>query len=238
MAESGIESRRHADLANTTRTEDWRAVGMAASESGSVSFDGVAATAVGSPGDYVSRPGFWQGGAGIAAVWYGGAKAIARESATSSKLQAESCAASCAPILEEEGGGGRRLKANSRGTPQQLLCSGALPPKLPAIELLCGSSPAPVVVAQARQSRGEIRTLAAPGTFRLRRTLPPADSPRMRLRRPKMELEKPDAGIRPSGLMRGGSRRREPWATPRKCSQRTPCGCRCRRRPDQRDYGA
>ncbi len=55
----------------------WEAIGMAATRSVDVRFDGARATAVGGPGDYVARPGFWQGGAGIAACWYGGAKGIA-----------------------------------------------------------------------------------------------------------------------------------------------------------------
>jgi len=32
---------------------------------------------VGGPGDYLARPGFWQGGVGIAACWYGGAQRLA-----------------------------------------------------------------------------------------------------------------------------------------------------------------
>ncbi|MEG1056344.1 MAG: hypothetical protein RSF79_30410, partial [Janthinobacterium sp.] len=32
---------------------------------------------VGGPGQYLSRPGFWHGGAGIAAAWYGAASAVA-----------------------------------------------------------------------------------------------------------------------------------------------------------------
>ncbi len=56
----------------------WNAVGMSASQSVSVHFEAARATALGRPGAYVARPGFWQGGAGIAAVWYGGATAIAR----------------------------------------------------------------------------------------------------------------------------------------------------------------
>ena len=54
----------------------WRAVGMVGSASADVSFSGAVGDAVGSPGDYLSRPGFWQGGAGIAACWYGGARAL------------------------------------------------------------------------------------------------------------------------------------------------------------------
>ena len=55
----------------------WDAVGMAATRSVDVAFDGAIALPVGRPGDYVARPGFWQGGAGIAACWYGGAAGIA-----------------------------------------------------------------------------------------------------------------------------------------------------------------
>lgn len=54
----------------------WRAVGMAGSASVEVSFSDAVGDAVGAPGDYLSRPGFWQGGAGIAACWYGGARAL------------------------------------------------------------------------------------------------------------------------------------------------------------------
>ena len=56
----------------------WHAVGMAASGSVDVRFEHAVATPIGRPGDYVSRPGFWQGGAGIAACWLGGALGIAR----------------------------------------------------------------------------------------------------------------------------------------------------------------
>ncbi|MDA8450976.1 acyl-CoA/acyl-ACP dehydrogenase [Acidovorax sp. NCPPB 3859] len=58
--------------------DDWHAVGMAASASVDVLFDGVAAVPVGAVGDYLRRPGFWHGGAGVAACWHGGAVALAR----------------------------------------------------------------------------------------------------------------------------------------------------------------
>jgi alkylation response protein AidB-like acyl-CoA dehydrogenase len=54
----------------------WRATGMAASDTLDVSFDNIAAEPVGGPGGYVSRPGFAHGGAGVAACWYGGARAV------------------------------------------------------------------------------------------------------------------------------------------------------------------
>lgn len=60
--------RRHPDA--------WQAVGMDASDSGDVVFDGVPATLVGPPGWYVARPGFALGGAGVAAVWLGGAAGV------------------------------------------------------------------------------------------------------------------------------------------------------------------
>lgn len=55
----------------------WQAVGMAGSASLDVEFQGAIARLVGAPGDYLDRPGFWHGGAGIAACWYGGTLAIA-----------------------------------------------------------------------------------------------------------------------------------------------------------------
>lgn len=61
----------------TITDEGWQAVGMAGSASVDVRFDGAVATPLGRPGDYVRRPGFWQGGAGIAACWWGGAAGIA-----------------------------------------------------------------------------------------------------------------------------------------------------------------
>jgi hypothetical protein len=42
-----------------------------------IEFDDSPGLAIGSPGQYLSRPGFWQGGAGIAACWYGAAEALA-----------------------------------------------------------------------------------------------------------------------------------------------------------------
>lgn len=62
----------------TVTREGWPAVGMAGSGSVDVVFDDAEAVAVGAPGDYLRRPGFWQGGAGIAACWFGGAAGIAR----------------------------------------------------------------------------------------------------------------------------------------------------------------
>lgn len=57
--------------------DSWRAVGMADSTGLDVSFSNAAGQLLGEPGDYLTRQGFWQGGAGIAACWYGGARSIA-----------------------------------------------------------------------------------------------------------------------------------------------------------------
>lgn len=55
----------------------WQAVGMAASVSIDMAFDGALGERVGGEGAYLQRPGFWQGGGGIAACWQGGAMALA-----------------------------------------------------------------------------------------------------------------------------------------------------------------
>lgn len=56
---------------------NWQATGMRASDSVDVNFDRVPAQLVGSDRFYLDRPGFWQGGIGIAACWHGGACAVA-----------------------------------------------------------------------------------------------------------------------------------------------------------------
>jgi alkylation response protein AidB-like acyl-CoA dehydrogenase len=56
----------------------WPAVGMAGSDTLDVRFASVPADPVGPPGGYTDRPGFSHGGCGVAACWYGGARAVAR----------------------------------------------------------------------------------------------------------------------------------------------------------------
>jgi alkylation response protein AidB-like acyl-CoA dehydrogenase len=55
----------------------WHNTGMAESDTRSVQFSGAPAVAVGEPGDYLSRPGFWHGAVGVSACWLGGARAVA-----------------------------------------------------------------------------------------------------------------------------------------------------------------
>jgi len=56
----------------------WPATGMAGSDTLDVGFPGIPAEPVGPPGGYAGRPGFSHGGAGVAACWYGGARAVAQ----------------------------------------------------------------------------------------------------------------------------------------------------------------
>ncbi|MGF6538517.1 acyl-CoA dehydrogenase [Paraburkholderia youngii] len=57
-------------------TSKWQAVGMRATASADVTFNETVATLVGAPHEYLRRAGFWHGGAGIAACWYGAAAQI------------------------------------------------------------------------------------------------------------------------------------------------------------------
>ncbi|HEY0217674.1 MAG TPA: acyl-CoA dehydrogenase, partial [Cellulomonas sp.] len=66
--------------------QPWASRGLAEIPSTPVSFDAAPAVPVGAPGWYLDRPGFWWGGIGVAACWFGGAVAVARrvlEAATS-----------------------------------------------------------------------------------------------------------------------------------------------------------
>ncbi|GIF20116.1 alkylation response protein AidB-like acyl-CoA dehydrogenase [Actinoplanes tereljensis] len=57
--------------------DTWPAIGMAGSDSRTIRFTDAPARAVGGPGAYVDRPGFWHGGVGVAACWFGGALGVA-----------------------------------------------------------------------------------------------------------------------------------------------------------------
>ena len=71
----------------------WHAIGMGRVHSGRVAFDGARATRVGAPGAYLARPGFWHGGAGIAACWFGAAAAIAERLRTHPRIATDAHAA-------------------------------------------------------------------------------------------------------------------------------------------------
>ena len=56
---------------------DWQAVGMQATDTGTVKFDQIPATNVGTANAYLERVGFWHGAAGVAACWYGASVCLA-----------------------------------------------------------------------------------------------------------------------------------------------------------------
>jgi alkylation response protein AidB-like acyl-CoA dehydrogenase len=61
------------------RPDTWRTAAMDAADTQDVEFDDVAVEAddvIGDPGWYTARPGFAVGGAGVAAVWWGGAAGV------------------------------------------------------------------------------------------------------------------------------------------------------------------
>jgi alkylation response protein AidB-like acyl-CoA dehydrogenase len=65
------------DSAVTALPSTWRNTGMAGSDTRTVRFDNAQGIAVGDPGDYLERPGFWHGAIGVAACWLGGARRVA-----------------------------------------------------------------------------------------------------------------------------------------------------------------
>ncbi len=92
----------------------WPAVGMAGSGTYDVAFEDVvvgADAAVGCPGFYLARPGFWVGAAGVAAVWLGGAEGVAET-----------------------------LTAHAAGDPHALAHLGAVSARLATLTLLLGET--------------------------------------------------------------------------------------------------
>lgn len=73
----GLYAVELADPAVTAGPNTWRNPGMAGADTRSVRFADAPAVAVGVPGDYLARPGFWHGAIGVAACWLGGARAVA-----------------------------------------------------------------------------------------------------------------------------------------------------------------
>ena len=68
-----------ADVVIDTTPDSWPAVGMADSLSETLTFGGPVISendAIGPPGFYTDRPGFWFGACGVAACWYGGARGL------------------------------------------------------------------------------------------------------------------------------------------------------------------
>lgn len=55
----------------------WTAAGMRTTETGTARFDRAEARPIGAPGAYLERAGFFHGGIGVAACWFGGARKVA-----------------------------------------------------------------------------------------------------------------------------------------------------------------
>jgi alkylation response protein AidB-like acyl-CoA dehydrogenase len=73
----GLFAVRITDPAVKPLPSTWWNAGMAGSDTRPVQFSNAHAVAVGDPGDYLSRPGFWHGAIGVAACWLGGARRVA-----------------------------------------------------------------------------------------------------------------------------------------------------------------
>ncbi len=73
----------------TVRDTVWQAPGMSRVGTPDLEFAGVPAIAVGPPSGYLDRPGFWHGGCGIAACWYGGTLPLARAVLAGGRRRAE-----------------------------------------------------------------------------------------------------------------------------------------------------
>ncbi len=72
------------DVAPLRFADDWSPIGMRASDSRTACVDLRVAgdDAVGAPGAYVDRPGFWHGGIGVAACWHGIARRLGHDLAS------------------------------------------------------------------------------------------------------------------------------------------------------------
>lgn len=57
----------------------WPAIGMSGTDSRTISFNDAAAVRIGGTNAYTDRPGFWHGGGGVAACWYGAAFGVAED---------------------------------------------------------------------------------------------------------------------------------------------------------------
>jgi hypothetical protein len=58
--------------------DPWPVATLRGSDTRSVDLSSAVGLPVGGPGSYVGRPGFWHGAVSVAALWYGGAVAVAR----------------------------------------------------------------------------------------------------------------------------------------------------------------
>lgn len=69
---------------------DWTGAGMGRADTRRVDFLDAPARAVGGPGEYLSRPGFWAGAIGVAACWHGGTVAVGNALRSAAQTKADS----------------------------------------------------------------------------------------------------------------------------------------------------
>ena len=67
----------HPGIGHDETAPQWVGAGMHGAGTTTLAFDGVEAEAVGPPGAYTDRAGFWVGAIGVAACWFGGALGVA-----------------------------------------------------------------------------------------------------------------------------------------------------------------
>ncbi|WP_261558091.1 acyl-CoA dehydrogenase family protein [Frankia tisae] len=146
----------------TVAGDDWADPGMKGADTRLVNFDRVPARALGGPDDYLRRPGFWIGGIGVAACWYGGATAVA------------------APLRERVGGRGDDPHAAAHLGAVDVALGGARD-VLRAAAVAVDARPEADHARLARRARATVAGAAAEVIRRVDRALGPA--PRARDRR-------------------------------------------------------
>jgi alkylation response protein AidB-like acyl-CoA dehydrogenase len=97
------------DVATLRFADDWHPIGMRASDSrtGCLAVEVAASDQVGRAGSYVSRPGFWHGGIGVAACWHGIAERIGHDLADHAARRGD-------PFARAAAGRARAALASSR----------------------------------------------------------------------------------------------------------------------------
>ncbi|APP77545.1 dehydrogenase [Xanthomonas vesicatoria ATCC 35937] len=112
-----VSSGDQTPLAIVTLTQDhftldasqWHGPGMAGIPTGSGHFMRAPAVLLGKPTFYLERPGFWHGGAGIAACWYGAATAIAEQVRRSPRVAHNPFSAAHLGAIDEQLTGARLM---------------------------------------------------------------------------------------------------------------------------------
>ena len=175
--------------------QEWVSRGLAEIPSTAVAFDHVRATPVGAPGWYLGRPGFWWGGIGVAACWFGGAVGIGRRVHAQAHGRDDPLLAMHLGAIDQRLESARRALAEAaapggrgpRSTPRRAGCwpSGCGRPWRVCARTCCGGRARPRSGAAgarggARQARRGPAALRPPAARRARRRLPGTGARRRR----------------------------------------------------------